>query len=207
MISRDRLTHGLILKIDEEGQIKEIVFNSLKEKLNLKNKNFSNFIDEGSLKKYFLLLEEAEKDDVVFGRELDLNLIGKTESYILTVLNNLDSDNIIIAANQSEDMIKYYEELMKINNEYVNSLRSNIKEKTSKNKPAKDEEIYNEMSRLNNKLVNLQRQLNKQNLQLKAEKEKYRVTLSSIAEGVITADHKNNIVYLNSKAEKMLGWS
>jgi len=207
MISSDRLTNGLILKVDEAGQIKEIVFNSLKENVNLKNKNFSNFIDEGSLKKYFSLLEEAEKDDVIFGRELDLKLIGKTESYILTVLNNLDSDNIIIAVNQSEDMIKYYEELMKINNEYVNSLRSNIKEKTNKNIPAKDAEIYNEMSRLNNKLVNLQRQLNKQNLQLKAEKEKYRVTLSSIAEGVITADYKNNIVYLNSKAEKMLGWS
>ena len=207
MIGSNSLTNGLILKVDEDGQIKEVVFNSLTENINLKNKNLSNFIDEGSLKKYFSLLKEVQKDDVVFGRELGLNLIGKTESYILTVLNNLDSDSIIIAANQSEDMIKYYEELMKINNEYVNSLRSNIKEKTSKNKPAKDEEIYNEMSRLNNKLVNLQRQLNKQNLQLKAEKEKYRVTLSSIAEGVITADHKNNIVYLNSKAEKMLGWS
>lgn len=207
MISKNKLTNGIILKIDHDSQIKEVVFNSLKEKVNLENKNLSNFIDKGSLKKYFSLLKEARDDNVIFGRELDLNLSEKTESYIITVLNNIDADNIIIAANQSEDIIKYYEELMKINNEHVNNLRSNIKAKISKEKPASDEEIYNEMSRLNNKLVNLQRQLNKQNLQLKAEKEKYKVTLSSIAEGVITADHNNIILYLNSKAEKMLCWS
>lgn len=207
MISKNRLKNGFIIKIDNDSQIREVVFNSLPEKINFESKNLTKFIEKGSLKKYFSLLNEVKETDVIFGREIDLEIKDKKESYIFTVLNNLDADNIIIAANQSEDMIKYYEELMKINNQYVNNLRANIKENIKNNKPASDEEIYNEMSRLNNELVNLQRKLNKQNSLLKAEKEKYRVTLSSIAEGVITADYDNNIIYLNSKAEEMLGWS
>ncbi|PUU86446.1 MAG: Diguanylate cyclase/phosphodiesterase domain 2, partial [Halanaerobium sp.] len=94
-----------------------------------------------------------------------------------------------------------------INNNYVNNLRRNLKEKIDQETPLSEDQIYNEMSRLNNELVNLQRKLNKQNLLLKAEKEKYRVTLASIAEGVITADQDDLIVYLNSKAEDMLGWT
>jgi len=207
MIKNKKLKNGFIVKMDADSQIKEVIFNSLSADINFSRENLTKFIEKGSLKKYFALLNEAKENEVIFGREIDLKLRDKRESYVFTILNNLDEDNIVIAANQSEDLIKYYEELMKINNEYVNTLRNNIKEKINNSRPTSDEEIYNEMSRLNNELVNLQRQLNKQNSLLKAEKEKYRITLESIAEGVITADNENNIVYLNSKAEEMLDWS
>ncbi len=207
MINQNIQSSGFIVKIDQESQIKEVIYNSLNSKVDFREKNFSRFVDEGSLKKYFSLLKEVKEKEVIFGREINLRLGDKSESYILIVLNNLDQRKILIAANQSEGIIKYYEELMKINNSYVNNLRSSLKEKISQEKSLTEDEIYNEMSRLNNELVNLQRKLNKQNLLLKAEKEKYRITLSSIAEGVITADQDDLIVYLNSKAEEMLGWT
>ena len=207
MIKKQQQSSGFILKIDQDSQIQEVIFSSISNQINFKKENFSKYIENGSLKKYFSVLKEAEEKEVVFGREINLRLGEKSESYIFIVLNNLASESILIAANQSEGIIKYYEELMKINNKYVNNLRSSIKDKISEEKSLADDEIYNEMSRLNNELVNLQRKLNKQNLLLKAEKEKYRITLSSIAEGVITADQDNAIVYLNSKAEEMLGWS
>ncbi|PUU95253.1 sensor domain-containing diguanylate cyclase [Halanaerobium sp.] len=206
MIKTKQQNSGFILKLDEDSEIKEVIFNSRKDQIRFDSQNFSQFIDPGSLKKYFSILKEAREKEVVFGREINLQLGEKTESYIFIVLNNLADESILIAANQSEGIIKYYEELMKINNNYVNNLRRTIKDKIEQEKPV-DDEIYNEMSRLNNELVNLQRQLNKQNLLLKAEKEKYRITLSSIAEGVITADQDDLIVYLNSKAEEMLGWT
>ena len=206
MIKTKQHNSGFILKLDEDSEIKEVIFNSIREQIEFDSQNFSQFIDPGSLKKFFSILKEAREKEVVFGREINLQLGEKTESYIFIVLNNLADENILIAANQSEGIIKYYEELMKINNNYVNKLRRSIKDKIEQEKPV-DDEIYNEMSRLNNELVNLQRQLNKQNLLLKAEKEKYRITLSSIAEGVITADQDDLVVYLNSKAEEMLGWT
>lgn len=206
MINAKQQNSGFILKLNGDSQIKEVIFNSIKDQIKFDSKNFSQFIDSGSLKKYFSILKEAKEKEVVFGREINLQLGAETESYILIVLNNLADESILIAANQTEGIIKYYEELMKINNNYVNSLRRSIKDQIEQEKP-EDDQIYNEMSRLNNELVNLQRQLNKQNLLLKAEKEKYRITLSSIAEGVITADQDDLIVYLNSKAEEMLGWT
>ena len=207
MINAKQANKGFIIEMDNESQIKEVIFNSLDGEVEFENKNFSSFIEEGSLQKYFSLLNEIKDKEVIFGREINLCLNDKSESYLFIVLNNFSDNNVLIAANQSEGIIKYYEELMKINNSYVNNLRRNIKDKISEQKPQSDDEIYNEMSRLNNELVNLQRILNKQNSLLKAEKEKYRVTLSSIAEGVITADQDDLIVYLNSKAEKMLGWT
>lgn len=206
MIKENKQGSGFVIKIDQESQIKELIFNSIKESPISAEKNFSQFIDQGSLQKYFSILEETKEKEVVFGREINLRFGKKSESYIFILLNNLDQESILIAANQSEGIIKYYEELMKINNKYVNNLRHSLKEKIAKEKPFSDDQIYNEMSRLNNELVNLQRKLNKQNLLLKAEKEKYRITLSSIAEGVITADQDDLIVYLNSKAEEMLDW-
>jgi diguanylate cyclase (GGDEF)-like protein/PAS domain S-box-containing protein len=207
MIKKNEINSGFILKIDQNSQIKEVIFNSNNNRLKFEKENLSQYIDQGSLKKYFSILKEVKEKEVVFGREINLNLREKLESYIFIMLKNLGSESILIASNHSEGIIKYYEELMKINNNYVNNLRRNIKEKIAEEKPFSDDEIYNEMSRLNNELVNMQRKLNKQNLLLKAEKEKYRITLSSIAEGVITADQDDLIVYLNSKAETMLGWS
>lgn len=207
MINEKQANKGFIIEIDKDSEIKEVIFNSLAADVEFKDENFSSFVEEGSLQKYFALLNEVKDKKVIFGREINLCLNNKLESYLFIVLSNFNSNNILIAANQSEGIIKYYEELMKINNTYVNDLRRNIKDKINEEKPQSDDEIYNEMSRLNNELVNLQRKLNKQNLLLKAEKEKYKVTLSSIAEGVITVDQNDLVVYLNSKAEKMLGWS
>ncbi|MFN2340593.1 MAG: diguanylate cyclase domain-containing protein [Halanaerobium sp.] len=206
MIKKNEINSGFILKIDEDSQIKDVIFNS-NNGIKFEKENLSHYIDEGSLQKYFSILKEVKEKEVVFGREINLHLGEKLESYIFIMLKNVGSDNILIAANQSEGIIKYYEELMKINNNYVNDLRRSIKEKIAEEKPFSDDEIYNEMSRLNNELVNLQRKLNKQNQLLKAEKEKYRITLANIAEGVITVDQNDSIVYLNSKAEEMLGWS
>src|SRR6056297_1547301 len=145
MMKINQQNSGFILKIDQDSQIKDVIFNSLEKKVNFKKENFSKYIDQGSLKKYFSLLQEAQEKEVVFGREIDLKLEEKSESYIFIVLNNLARENILIAANQSEGIIKYYEELMKINNNYVNNLRRSIKDKVSKEKPFKDDEIYNEM--------------------------------------------------------------
>lgn len=207
MINADGNKNGFVIKIDNDSEIREVIFNSLKEEQSFEQSNFTKFVEKGSLEKYFSLLNEAKDKKVVFGREINLKVNKDTESFLFIVLKNEESDKIILAANQSEGIIKYYEELMKINNSYVNNLRRNIKEQLKQKNSAADDHLYNEMSRLNNQLVNLQRELNKKNLLLKTEKEKYRVTLANIGEGVISADSNNQIVYINSQAEEMLGWT
>ena len=48
-----------------------------------------------------------------------------------------------------------------------------------------ENDLYNELSRLNNELVTLQRALTKKNIELAAEREWLQVTLSSIGDAVI----------------------
>jgi two-component system sensor histidine kinase UhpB len=43
--------------------------------------------------------------------------------------------------------------------------------------------------------------------ELKIQKEHYRITISSMAEGLITTGNKGEIVYMNTAAEKLTGWS
>lgn len=203
MNMKNRSRSGFVIKIDDKSKIEEVIFSSAAADIELKDRNFCEFIEEGSLEKYFSLLKKLKEKEVIFGEEINLVFNNKSETYLFVLLNKSEGSNILMAANESEEMLKYYEELMKINNQYVNDLRRNLKEKIND----KDEDIYNEMSKLNNELVNLQRKLNKQNMLLEAEKEKYKITLSSIAEGVISASSSSEIVYLNSKAEKMLNQS
>ncbi|MFW5749644.1 MAG: hypothetical protein ACOCWP_02625, partial [Halanaerobium sp.] len=89
MINQNIQSSGFIVKIDQESQIKEVIYNSLNSKVDFREKNFSRFVDEGSLKKYFSLLKEVKEKEVIFGREINLRLGDKSESYILIVLNNL----------------------------------------------------------------------------------------------------------------------
>jgi hypothetical protein len=107
MIKTKQQNSGFILKLDEDSEIKEVIFNSRKDQIRFDSQNFSQFIDPGSLKKYFSILKEAREKEVVFGREINLQLGEKTESYIFIVLNNLADESILIAANQSEGIIKY----------------------------------------------------------------------------------------------------
>lgn len=207
MIKTNKNRSGFVFKIDAKSTIKEILYNTFAEKIEFKGKNFTEFVDSESLEKYFSLLKEMQNKEVIFGEEIILDIDEQKESYFFIFLSDFAENKILLAANESESMLKYFEELMKINNKYVNDLRRNLKERIVDKNSAVDEKVYNEMSKLNNELVNLQRELNKKNTLLEAEKEKYKITLASIAEGVITANKDSKILYLNSKAEEMLSIS
>ncbi len=93
---------------------------------------------------------------------------------------------LIVGAKTSNGVRMLYEELMRINNEQTNALRAAVKTQTTLEakatlgaRPAletgaspspfrgeRDDVLYNELSRLNNELANLQRQLAKKNVAL-----------------------------------------
>lgn len=69
-----------------------------------------------------------------------------------------------------------------------------------------DQVTLEDFSRLNNELVNLQRELARSNAEIARQKEWFRVLLASIGDGVIATDARGNILLLNPVAEKLTGW-
>ncbi len=66
----------------------------------------------------------------------------------------------------SDELLKLYEEVLKINNELVNQLRKVHKEKMMIEKSS-EEKFYFQISKINNDLINTKRDLEKKNIELK----------------------------------------
>jgi hypothetical protein len=75
---------------------------------------------------------------------------------------------LILAAYAPDGRDRVNDELMRINNEQVNTLRSTTKELARQfgQVSERDRNIYDELTRVNNELANLQRELFRQNIEL-----------------------------------------
>ena len=67
-------------------------------------------------------------------------------------------------------------------------------------------DVLDEISRLNNEIVNSGRELAKRNFELHLEKEKERVTIASIGDAVVVTDTRLRITSMNGLAQHLTGW-
>jgi len=70
-----------------------------------------------------------------------------------------------------------------------------------------DQWAFDDLTRLNNELVNLQRELARKNAEIVRQRDWLDVVLSSIGDGVIATDRAGRIVLLNPVAEQLTGWT
>jgi PAS domain S-box-containing protein len=84
-----------------------------------------------------------------------------------------------------------------------------IKARSFSGSLAKDRDVkaFEEMARLNNEIVNTSRELVKKNRELTLEREKERITISSIGEAVIVTDQHLRVTLMNGSAIRMTGYS
>lgn len=75
---------------------------------------------------------------------------------------------LIVAASTRNGLARINEDLMQINNEQMNNLRAVTKELAvaARGRADRDATLFNELSRVNNELANLQREMTKQNIEL-----------------------------------------
>lgn len=129
-------------------------------------------MDEMNRQKFLAFLDRLHAEQAVFNWEINLNLDEKTELYYFNG-GIFDEHALIVASNVSSGHTYFYDELMKINNQQMVSLRETIKRLSQEIVEKLEQELrsYNEFSALNNELVSLQRQLTKTNIELKLAKE------------------------------------
>ncbi len=120
---------------------------------------FTRLAGRGALAKALSFLNEINSQGAAFDWEINLTLAGQVKTLHLT--GSLVKDTkLIVGAENGKIGLKLFEEMMQINNEQTNALRVAYKEQ------ARDYNQYDEISRLNNELVSMQRELAKKNAEL-----------------------------------------
>ncbi len=161
-------TIGLALICNPDGTIEKVIRDELGLVQSVQpGQLLTLLVDRGSLAKTLSFLAELQKKGAVF--DWELNVLVNGEATTLHFAGGVVEEKlIIVGAKTSSDVFRLYQELMKINNEQINALRMETKERTelSTTHLERDSDLYDQISRLNNELINLQRELAKKNSEL-----------------------------------------
>jgi signal transduction histidine kinase len=153
---------GIAVVCDPHGRILRILRNDLPETLELPSEgSLTTVIDENSMQKFFTFLYRMRQEKALY--DWSINMRGTHEVLEMYFVGGMNGDEMILVAGS------YFEEVMRMNNEQTNLIRSTMKQQNedSSAKTGPEEwEIYDDMTRLNNELANLQRDLQKKNQML-----------------------------------------
>jgi signal transduction histidine kinase len=160
---------GIAFLCDAEGNIQEIVSDSLGFKQTIENgQSFTSFVDKECIPKAESFLATLHEKKAAFNWEL--NVSDKNDSIISMHFAGGATDDgfIIVGAKSHSGVTKFYNELVKINNEQTNTLRSAHKDLSLqvRAQSERDSHLYDELSHLNNELATVQRELAKKNAEL-----------------------------------------
>lgn len=156
------------LYCNKEGRVIDVVndaFHLLPDSIT--GEMLFSLVIPSDLKKAFNFLLELNTRGTAVGWELNLNTNKGLETF--TFCGGLFEERIgISAATVKSDAQMLFDEMIRINNEQTNMIRSMTKENGPKNSLPEDPAVnyYEELSRLNNQLLNIQRELSKKNREL-----------------------------------------
>jgi signal transduction histidine kinase len=129
--------------------------------------SFVHLVDAASITKALNLLQELRAGHTVTGWEM--NLVVDKQLRTLQFAGFRREDTLfVIGAEQDSEVIRMYEDLSRMNNEQITSLRRVVKERATATvviKPANDPYL-DDLTKLNNDLVTLQRELSQKNRDL-----------------------------------------
>jgi signal transduction histidine kinase len=150
---------GVVLRCDKAGAILEVLTDSLGlGEAAQPGQPFSRLAARGGLEKALSFLEAVRSQGAAF--DWPINVVVEDSIKTIQFAGAYNGDKLlIIGAENSWQLIKLYEELMRINNEQTNALRAIFQNR-------RDDNLFDEISRLNNELVAAQRELAKKNAEL-----------------------------------------
>ncbi len=166
-MSAARHPGGLVLECTPRGEILRVV----RDDLGLGDRaepgrSLPELVHEDSFVKALGFLIELRANQAAYGWELNLRIEGKLRSLCWSGV--LTGEKItLLGAETQNDMARIYDEIMEIGNEQLNALRRLMKERASAPRGAATFTLlYEDLSRANNELVSLQRELARQNAEL-----------------------------------------
>lgn len=160
MMENDMVKNVFVMLCKTDGTILKI----LTDKVSLPK------IKKGSKIFEFLVIPEVQRywydfvsliysdDDEMYWKSFISNINGSEYSFLI---GRLDEDEVLIIGAQERIQQFLYKEIIKMNNELTNNIRS-----LHKKRSGSELDAYEELSKINNELSNARRELKKKNIQL-----------------------------------------
>ena len=123
---------------------------------------FARLAARGGLAKALSFLTEINAQGAAYDWEINIAAGERVKTLHFTG-SKVNETLLIVGAENGKFALKLFEEMMQMSNEQTNSLRAAIKKQS---RLERDDSQYDEISRLNNELVSMQRELAKKNAQL-----------------------------------------
>jgi signal transduction histidine kinase len=155
---------GLALLCDLQGLILRVLRDDQSLVKAAPGQLFFSLVDRASRTKAMNFLVEIKSLGAVLDWEMNFPAVEGITT--LHFAGGLAGDSLLITASTSSQIAEQlYHDMLSINNEQTNLLRAAIKEKLDTNRTVSDP-MYDEISRLNNELVSMQRELARKNAEL-----------------------------------------
>ncbi|MCC5907710.1 MAG: hypothetical protein JJU13_15965 [Balneolaceae bacterium] len=163
------ISNGLCFVCNRAGQINDVLLDDLGlisiERLPIQ---FGDIVDKESIKKAAEFWKEILDNDFVFNCELYVKREGKEPMPMKFTGSCIQNQVWVIAVSGNKVLQKMLNEMMFINNEQQNQIRSAEKKlsQINDNDGESTLDMYDEISEMNNELMNAQRKLAKQNQEI-----------------------------------------
>ncbi len=198
------ISKGIGISLSSQGLVEKIWFNKLGvDKIIEGETPFIRMIDSNSRQKAMTLFQKINSGHAEFGYQLDV----PTKNEILSLEFGgfkLSGKMLLFGVEHSNETTTFMNYLQQINNEHVNTIRSLKKEQSlyqnkGQSVPKDEALLIDEISRLNNEMANVQRELTKKNTELERVNK-----LKNSFLGMAAHDLRNPLNVITSYADYIL---
>jgi signal transduction histidine kinase len=157
---------GVALLCARDGRVQRVLRDDLAVWGDIVGQPLSRVVDKSSREKTQRFLAEVVTSGAAFDWELAVAREGSVRLLHFAAAA-IDGDRVIVVGASSRTAVaRYYDELMRVNNEQANAIRAAAKSRAADSVRQRDDDIYERMMRLNSELATAQRELTKKNLEL-----------------------------------------
>lgn len=157
--------YSLALLCDPQGMIAQVLRNDAPLKDAVPGRLFPRLVEQSCRFKALNFLDEIRTHTAAVDWELNVS-IEESPTTVHFSGGRLGEQLLIVGAANGQAVRQLYEDMLCINNEQIDLLRTVLKEKSQSSHSEPEPSLYNEISRLNNELVAMQRELAKKNAEL-----------------------------------------
>ena len=190
---------GLALLCSRDGIVQRVLRDDLGILGDIRGQRLSSLVDGSSRDKAQRFLAEVVTTGAAFDWELSVPRDGGVRLLHFAAATTDEDSVVVVAAPSRVAVVRYYDELMRVNNEQANALRAALKPETLQAVRDRDADLYEKMARLNSELATAQRELMKKNLELERANQ-----LKNQFLGMAAHDLRNPIGAIRSFSELLL---